>query len=166
MLIYCQHNGYHTLNKNICLPECQDGCHGIKRFSTGTVDKAKEQHLSSIILQKSMKKHVRSWSKSPFWQAPTLYFPTVPTAPRWHKSNARQSSWGWHCYYHYALWCDVMMKIQNKPWSCSTGTPFPNTLPYTTSCCQEKTSLAWGTLLYEAFTHRSAGSFCDTTVVP
>lgn len=49
-----------TLNKYLlllfCLPECQDRCHGIKRFSTGTVDKAKEQHihLSSVILHKNV----------------------------------------------------------------------------------------------------------------
>lgn len=67
-----------------------------------------------------MKKHVRSWSKFPFWQAPTLYFPTVPTAPRWrNKSNARLSSWGWHYYYHYALWCDdenpkQTLKLQHR----------------------------------------------------
>lgn len=62
---------------------------------------------------------------------------------------------------------DVMMYAQNKWRSFSTDTPVPDThchIPLPVA--KEKTSLARGTLLSEAFTHRSAGSFSDTTVVP
>lgn len=89
----------------------------------------------------------------------------MPAAPTWrNRWSRKQSSWGWHHYYE--LWCDDVRPKQTR--SCSgTDTPFPDArclipLP----AAKEKTILAWGTLLSEAFTHRSAGSFCDTTVVP
>lgn len=129
-----------------------------------------------------MWKHVRSWSKFPFWPAPTPSCPIVPTVPRWrNKWNTKHSSWGWHdYYYYYVLWCDVMMNIQNKPCSCSTDTPFPNTLPCTTSCCRRRdefslgdsaprglhTPLSWELLWHNLILppHRSKGVTVSNTV--
>lgn len=55
---------------------------------------------------------------------------------RCRNANARKLSWGCHYYYHYVPWCDDEKSITNP--EAPADTPFPNTLPYTTSCCQEK----------------------------
>lgn len=129
------------------------------------------QCCSEIIQPKSMK--TKRWSSyktckilikcSLFWQAPTLYLPTVPTAPRWrNRWITTHLSWGWQSY--STLRCDVIMYAKNKTRGCSTDTPFQYAqfhIPLPAP--EEKTSLAWRTLLSEAFTHCPAGSFCNNS---
>lgn len=108
------------------------------------------------------------WSGFPFWQALTLYLPTVPTAPRWcNKWNGKQSSQGWH--YYYAQLCDDVCPKQTQKLKHRHTHP-RCTLPYPTSCCwrRDKFSLrdfAFGglhTLLWELLWHNSCSLILPT----
>lgn len=127
------------------------------------------QCCSEIIQPKSMK--TKRWSSyktckilikcSLFWQAQHFTFPLCPllrgdaTGGSPHMCHEGDKA---------TLRCDVIMYAKNKTRGCSTDTPFQYAqfhIPLPAP--EEKTSLAWRTLLSEAFTHCPGGSFCNNS---